>query len=161
LPEALVDRFMFKLKVGYPTFEEERTILKRMSQATPTLNVEPVLDLAKIEAMRAMLDEIHMEESLEHYILHLVHATRTPADYKLDIGSYTRYGASPRATIFLAKAARGMAFLNQRDYVVPDDIKSVVPDILRHRLALSYKAAAAGVTTDDLVAQILATVPIS
>lgn len=161
LPEAQVDRFMFKLKVGYPSFEEEHSILKRMSKAAPTLDVTPVLDLAKIETMRSMLDEIHMEESLERYVLHLVTATRTPSEYGLDIDAYTRYGASPRATIYLAKAARGMAFLQQRDYVVPDDVKSVVPDILRHRLALSYKADAAGVTTDDLIRQILAVVPVS
>lgn len=161
LPEAQVDRFMFKLKVGYPSFEEEHEVMKRMSRSTPSLSVAPVLGLDKIGAMRDMLDEIHMEERLEHYILHLVNATRTPEKYGLDIDAYTRYGASPRAAIYLAKAARGMAFLNQRDYVVPDDIKSVVPDILRHRLALSYKADAAGISTDDLINQILESVPVS
>ncbi|MFC1467253.1 AAA family ATPase [Verrucomicrobiota bacterium] len=160
LPEAQVDRFMFKLKVDYPSFDEEHSILKRMSSAAPVLNVDPVLDLAKIEAMRGMLDEIHMEERLEHYILHIVNATRTPSEYDLDIDAYTRYGASPRASIYLAKAARGVAFLQQRDYVIPDDIKAVVPDILRHRLALSYKADAGGITTDDLIGQILSSVRI-
>ncbi len=161
LPEAQVDRFMFKLKVEYPTMEEELVVLQRMSKATPTLNVSEVINLQKIEEMRAMLDEIHLDESLERYVLRLVDATRNPAAYGLDsIRAYTRYGASPRATINLAKAARGMAFLSQRDYVIPDDIKSVAPDILRHRLALSYKADAAGVTSDDLVTQILAAVAI-
>jgi MoxR-like ATPase len=160
LPEAQVDRFMFKLKVGYPTFEEEHAILKRMAKSVLNLDVTPIIDLDLTQKMRNMLDDIHMEESIEHYILHLIAATRTPADYKLDLGSYLRFGASPRASIYLAKAARGMAFLNQRDYVIPDDVKKVAPDILRHRLALSYKADAAGITTDDLIAQILDSVQI-
>jgi MoxR-like ATPase len=160
LPEAQVDRFMFKLKVGYPTFEEEHSILKRMSKATPELTVNPIIALDQVQQMRDMLDDIHMEEPIEHYILHLISATRSPADYQLDISGYLRFGASPRASIYLAKAARGMAFLNQRDYVIPDDVKTVAPDILRHRIALSYKADAAGITTDDLIAQILASVQI-
>jgi MoxR-like ATPase len=160
LPEAQVDRFMFKLKVGYPSMDEEHEIMRRMAKSNPTLTVEPLVGLDRILEIRALLDEIHIEESIERYILRLVDATRHPEKYDLDIGRYLRFGASPRASIYLSLAARGQALLEKRHYVTPQDVKTVAPDILRHRLALSYRAEAEGLSSDGLIEQILRTVPI-
>jgi len=160
LPEAQVDRFMFKLKVGYPTMDEEHEVMRRMARAQPKLEVQPMVSLDEIIGMRSLLDEIFMDESIERYILRVVDATRNPASYGLEIDRYVRFGASPRATIYLSLAAKGVAMLNQRDYVTPQDVKSVAPDILRHRLAISYRAEAEGLGSDALIDQILGKVPI-
>jgi len=160
LPEAQVDRFMFKLKVGYPTMDEEHEVMRRMARAQPKLEVQPMVSLDEIIGMRSLLDEIFMDESIERYILRVVDATRNPANYGLEIDRYVRFGASPRATIYLSLAAKGVAMLNQRDYVTPQDVKSVAPDILRHRLAISYRAEAEGLGSDALIDQILGKVPI-
>ncbi len=161
LPEAQVDRFLFKLVVTYPSIEEEHEILRRMARANPVLHVEPVASLEQIMELRERLDEIYLAEELEHYILHLVQATRRPAEYDLaELAEYIRFGASPRASIYIAKAARGQAMMTGRDSVLPDDIKAVAPDILRHRLALSYKAEAANMTSDRLIDRLLRTVSI-
>lgn len=160
LPEAQVDRFMFKLKVGYPTMDEEHEVMRRMARAQPKLDVQPIVELDEIVAMRALLDEVFIDEAVERYILRLVDATRNPASYGLDIDRYVRFGASPRATIYLSLASRGEAMLNKRDYVTPQDVKSVAPDILRHRLAISYRAEAEGLGSDALIEQILGKVPI-
>ena len=160
LPEAQVDRFMFKLKVGYPSMEDEHQIMRRMARSAPKTSVEPVIDLQDILEIRGLLDKVFIDEKVERYILRLVDSTRNPSTYGIDISRYLRFGASPRATIFLSLAARGLAMLNQREFAVPQDIKDVAGDVLRHRMALSYRAEAEGLTSDDLIEKILNTVPI-
>ena len=160
LPEAQVDRFMFKLKVGYPSMEDEHQIMRRMARSAPKTSVEPVIDLKDVLETRGLLDKVFIDEKVEKYILRLVDATRNPSAYGIDISRYLRFGASPRATIFLSLAARGLAMLNQREFAVPQDIKDVAGDVLRHRMALSYRAEAEGLTSDDLIEKILNTVPI-
>ncbi len=160
LPEAQVDRFMFKLKVDYPSMEDEHQIMRRMARSAPKTSVEPVIDLKDILETRGLLDKVFIDEKVEKYILRLVDATRNPSAYGIDISRYLRFGASPRATIFLSLAARGLAMLNQREFAVPQDIKDVAGDVLRHRMALSYRAEAEGLTSDDLIEKILNTVPI-
>ena len=160
LPEAQVDRFMFKLKVGYPSMEDEHQIMRRMARSAPKTGVEPVIDLEDILETRGLLDKVFIDEKVEKYILRLVDATRNPSAYGIDISRYLRFGASPRATIFLSLAARGLAMLNLREFAVPQDIKDVAGDVLRHRMALSYRAEAEGLTSDDLIEKILNTVPI-
>jgi MoxR-like ATPase len=160
LPEAQVDRFMFKLKVGYPSMEEEHKVMRRMARSAPKISVDPVIHLNEILDMRTLLDKVYIDEKVERYILRVVDATRNPESYGLDIARYMRFGASPRATIYLSLAARGYALLNQREFTVPQDIKDVAGDILRHRIALSYRAEAEGLSSDDLIIQILENVPI-
>lgn len=160
LPEAQLDRFMFKLKVGYPSMEDEHQIMRRMARLAPKTSVEPVIELEDILETRGLLDKVFIDEKVERYILRLVDATRNPSAYGIDISRYLRFGASPRATIFLSLAARGQAMLNQREFAVPQDIKDVAGDVLRHRMALSYRAEAGGLTSDDLIEKILNTVPI-
>ena len=160
LPEAQVDRFMFKLKVGYPSMDEEHQVMRRMARSAPKISVDPVIHLNEIIDMRTLLDKVYIDEKVERYILRVVDATRNPESYGLDIARYMRFGASPRATIYLSLAARGYALLNQREFTVPQDIKDVAGDILRHRIALSYRAEAEGLSSDDLIIQILENVPI-
>ena len=161
LPEAQVDRFMFKLKVGYPSMDEEHQVMRRMARSVPKISVDPVIHLNEILDMRTLLDKVYIDEKVERYILRVVDATRNPESYGLDIARYMRFGASPRATIYLSLAARGYALLNQREFTVPQDIKDVAGDILRHRIALSYRAEAEGLGSDDLIIQILENVPIA
>ena len=160
LPEAQVDRFMFKLKVGYPSMDEEHQVMRRMARSAPKISVDPVIHLNEILDMRTLLDKVYIDEKVERYILRVVDATRNPESYGLDIARYMRFGASPRATIYLSLTARGYALLNQREFTVPQDIKDVAGDILRHRIALSYRAEAEGLSSDDLIIQILENVPI-
>jgi MoxR-like ATPase len=154
LPEAQVDRFMLKLKLDYPSRDEELRILDRMAAIDPDLEVQPVLSGEKILALRQVIDNIYMDERIKRYIVDIVHATRRPNEHGLDIASYIQYGASPRATIFLARAARGHAFLAGRGYVSPEDIKAIGYDVLRHRLSLSYEAEAEEITSDQLLKKI-------
>jgi MoxR-like ATPase len=162
LPEAQVDRFMFKLIVDYPTLEEEHAILKRMARTAPKTAVEPVASLNDILEMRRLVDEIHVDEKIEKYILRLVAATRDPSIYGLDdLKPYIRFGASPRATIYLALAARGHALIRGSDFVVPDDVKAMLHDVVRHRIAISYRAEAEGLNSDALLDRIVATVPVT
>ena len=160
LPEAQVDRFMLKLKITYPTKSEEHQILKRMARSAPDLSVEPIIEPSDIVRLRALVDEIYMDEKIEEYILNVVEATRDPGMYGLDIADLLRYGASPRATIFLAMAARGQAFLEGRGYVTPQDVKTIGMDVLRHRVIVSYEAEAEEKTSEDLVQQIFDTVEV-
>ncbi len=154
LPEAQVDRFMLKLKITYPSKEEELAILDRMSAVEPDLNITPVLDLAHLLELRRAIDAMYVDEKIKRYIVDIVHATRTPADYGLDIGPYIQHGSSPRATIFLTRAAKGQAFLEGRGYVTPQDIKSIGYDVLRHRLIVTYEAEAEDVTPESLLQRI-------
>ncbi len=160
LPEAQVDRFMMKLIVSYPSKEDERKILRRMAGSAPNIEVDPVLEPADIVRLRALADEIYMDEKLEEYLVNLVECTRDPEAYKLDIGRFIRYGASPRATIFLAMASRAHALLQGRGYVTPQDVKSIAMDVLRHRVILTYEAEAEEKPPEEIVRQILDTVDV-
>ncbi|MGB0416975.1 MAG: AAA family ATPase [Coraliomargarita sp.] len=161
LPEAQVDRFMFKLKVGYPSMDEELIVMQRMARAEPMLGVEAVLTIDELMQMRAELEKVFIDEKVEKYILRLVDATRNPENYGLDVSRYLRFGASPRASIYLSLAARGHALMQGRDYTTPQDVKDVAHDILRHRMAISYRAEAESITSDDLLDQMLKQVPVT
>jgi MoxR-like ATPase len=154
LPEAQVDRFMLKLKLTYPSKDDELTILNRMAAVEPDLRVEAVLGPAELAELRKALDAIYVDDKIKRYIVDVVHATRTPGEYGLDIAPYVQYGASPRATIFLTRAARGQALLEGRGYVTPQDVKSIGPDVLRHRVSVTYEAEAEDVTPEALLQRI-------
>lgn len=154
LPEAQVDRFMFKLKVTYPTKAQEAQILKRMATSCPKNEGQAVIETADILRLRNLADEIYMDEKIEDYIVNLVQATRHPKDYGLDLDELILYGASPRATIFLAMASKAYAMLQGRGYVTPQDVKSIGMDVLRHRVIVSYEAEAEGKTSEDIIQQI-------
>jgi MoxR-like ATPase len=154
LPEAQVDRFMLKLKVTYPTKEEEKKILERMARSSTKIDVQPVISPKDILRLRQLADEIYMDEKVEDYILNIVQATRTPEKYGLDIGKLIQYGASPRATIYLAMASRAHALMQGRGYVTPQDVKSIGMDVLRHRVIVTYEAEAEEKTPENVVAAI-------
>jgi MoxR-like ATPase len=160
LPEAQVDRFMLKLRVTYPSIEEERRILDAMAVTDRVFEVRPVVDPATILSARKVVDEIYVDEKIKDYILSIVFATREPEKYKLDIKPFLRFGASPRATINLTLAAKAHAFTQGRGYVTPQDVKSIAPDVLRHRLLVTYEAEAEEMTSDDLVGKILSALPV-
>jgi MoxR-like ATPase len=154
LPEAQVDRFMLKLKIGYPSKEEELAILERMEAVEPDLSIEPVLGPEDLLSFRRTLDGIYVDRKIKHYIVDVVHATRQPAEFGLDLGGYIQYPASPRATIYLTRAAKAQALLDGRGYVTPQDIKSIGYDVLRHRIGITYEAEAEDITSEDLIRQI-------
>jgi MoxR-like ATPase len=160
LPEAQVDRFMLKLKVGYPGKDEELVILDRMSAVEPALHVEPALGLDDLAELRRVLDGVYVDERIKRYIVDFVHATRRPAEYGLDLAAYIQLGASPRATIFLTRAARAQALLEGRAYVTPQDVKSVAFDVLRHRVAVTYEAEAEELTAEAILERILNHLPV-
>ncbi len=160
LPEAQVDRFMLKLKITYPTIEEERRIMDAMAVTQKTFNVKAVIEPETLLNARKLVDHIYVDEKIKDYILSIVFATREPENYDLNLRDYLRYGASPRATIYLTVGARARAFLNGRGYVTPQDVKSIAPDILRHRILVSYEAEAEGLTSDDLIQKILNALPV-
>ncbi|HSP06349.1 MAG TPA: MoxR family ATPase [Acidobacteriota bacterium] len=159
LPEAQIDRFMMKVKITYPSKDEEKIILDRMTTGT-IREIKPVLDGEDVLSLRDAARSVFIDDALKNYIVHLVFATRNPADYKLEIARYIQYGVSPRASIYWTLASKSQALLQQRSFVIPDDIKAVAPDILRHRILRSYEADAENVSTEDLIQQILAKVPI-
>ena len=160
LPEAQVDRFMLKLKVTYPSKAEEHQILKRMARSAPDLDVDAVIHPEDILRLRTLADEIYMDEKVEEYIVNVVEATRDPEAVGLKLKDLIRYGASPRATIFLAMAARAHALLEGRGYATPQDVKSIGQDVLRHRVIVSYEAEAEEKSSEDLVQQIFDTVEV-
>ena len=151
LPEAQVDRFMLKLKMSYPSKEEEHQILKQMARAAPDLDVDPVIRPDEIFDVRKLADAIYMDEKIEEYIINIVSATRAPETYDAAMTDLIRYGASPRATIFLAMAARAYALIRGRGYVVPQDVKDIGMDVLRHRVIVSYEAEAEEKTSEAIV----------
>ena len=155
LPEAQLDRFLFKLVLDYPEIEEERLILDRMVRAEPATVVRAVAGTADILRSRLLLDRVHLEPRLRDYIVNVVDATRHPERYGLKIENLIRYGASPRASIYLALAAKCEALLAGRRYVTPQDVKDVALDVLRHRVLVSYEADAEGVTSEQVIAQVL------
>ncbi len=151
LPEAQIDRFMLKVKVGYPSREEERRILDRVADG-PEVEVESVVSLDDIRAAREAVKLVYMDDKIKDYIVTLVHATRFPAEVDLaDLGELIEHGSSPRATIFLARAARAHAFVRRRGYVTPEDVKAVGADVLRHRLVVSYEAEAEEVDAEQII----------
>ena len=160
LPEAQVDRFMLKLRVGYPDRSTEREIMRRMAGQT-LAPINAVATPADIFAARREILALYMDEKIEEYIVDLVQATREPARYGLEqLAPLIQYGASPRATIYLAVAARAHAFLRRRGYVLPDDVKAVGPDVLRHRIITTFEAEAEEVSSDDVVSRILGAVEV-
>jgi len=151
LPEAQLDRFMLKLKVNYPNKVEERQILDRMAVTSKTFDIKPVISPADIAEVRAVVDEIYIDEKIKDYIVNIVTATREPEKYGLKLGNMITYGASPRATIYLAVAAKAHAFVQQRGYVTPQDVKSIGMDVLRHRVIVSYEAEAEDKKSEDVI----------
>ena len=158
LPEAQVDRFMMKLHVGYPTRDEEKEILRRMASGH-AIDVRHVATPQSIMAARERIADLYMDERIVDYIVSIVHASRFPADAGLqDLAPLIEFGASPRATLSLAQASRAHAFLRERAFVTPDDVKAIAPDVLRHRVLTTYEAEAEEVTSDAIVSRILAAV---
>jgi len=156
LPEAQLDRFMLKVHVTYPTRDEEKAILDRFVAPDAAPRVEKIAGPDAILAASRALREVHMDERLRDYIVHLVYATREPASYRMkELEPLISYGASPRASIYLAQASRAHAFVNGRGFVEPDDVKSVAMDVLRHRIVPTYEAEAENVTAEDLVRRVL------
>ncbi|MCQ2349952.1 MAG: MoxR family ATPase [Paludibacteraceae bacterium] len=155
LPEAQVDRFMMKVVIGYPKKEEEQRILRQNISATEN-TVRPVLKLEEIEKARQIVREVYLDEKIERYIVDIVFATRNPEDYNLkNLKNMISFGASPRASINMALAARAYAFIKRRGFVIPEDVRAVAPDVLRHRIGLSYEAEANNVTADEIVNEII------
>ena len=160
LPEAQLDRFLLKIRVSYPTREEERDIVERVA-ITGAATISPVVDPADLLRARDLCRSIYVDKKLREYILDLVFATREPEKYGLpELKALIRFGASPRASINLTVAARAMAFLRRRGFVIPEDIKELAADVLRHRILLTYEAEAEELTTDDVVQKILASVEV-
>ncbi len=155
LPEAQVDRFLLKVIIGYPTKDEEKIII-RQNTTREKKYIRPLLKPGEILEAQDIVEKIYLDEKIERYIVDIVFATRFPADYGLnDLTSIISFGASPRASISLAKAARAYAFLRSRGYVIPEDVRAVCHDVLRHRIGLSYEAEANNITTDDIISEIL------
>jgi MoxR-like ATPase len=158
LPEAQVDRFMLKLRVGYPSREEEKEIMRRMASGEP-IPVEHAATPAAIMDARRRIADLYVDERIVEYIVDIVHATRKPADAGLkDLVPLIEFGASPRATISLAQASRAHAFLRGRTFVTPDDVKAIAPDVLRHRVLTTYEAEAEEVTSDQIVQRVLSAI---
>jgi len=160
LPEAQLDRFLLKVRVDYPTPEEERRVLDAMATSAPKLDVDSVIDVKDIVSSRQVVNSIYMDEKIRDYIVALIHATRQPGPLAPHLKLLIRCGASPRGTINLALAAKAAAFLEGRNYVTPQDVKALAPDILRHRVLLSYEAEAEGMTSDDVVRTLLDKLPV-
>jgi MoxR-like ATPase len=160
LPEAQVDRFMLKLNITYPSRDEELQILERMAHTQAHTDIKAVVTTADILAARSVVDAIYLDDKVKQYIVDIVFATREPQAYKLAIGDYIEYGASPRATIYLALAAKAYAFLRGRGYVTPQDVKSIGMDVLRHRVLVTYEAEAEEITAEDLIQRIFDYLPV-
>jgi len=160
LPEAQVDRFMLKLKVGYPSREEERQILDLMGRTSGHPTVEPVIEPATILKARQVINELYIDDNVKDYIVDVVCATRDPEAYKLKLKDLIQMGASPRATIALTLAAKAHAFLRGRGYVTPQDVKSIGMDVLRHRITLTYEAEAEEKTSEDIVQRLFDELPV-
>lgn len=160
LPEAQIDRFMIKVRVGYPTREQEKEILKRMATLGEKPQAQAVLSAQDILNARKIVNEIHLDEKIMDYILSIVGATRDPKRYGVDVEGLIMYGASPRAAIAFIICSKAVAFLAGRGYVTPDDVKNIAHEILRHRIRRSYEAEAEEITSDEIISKILNTVPV-
>jgi MoxR-like ATPase len=160
LPEAQLDRFMLKLNIGYPSKIEERKILDLMGTSAPDLSVQAVASPNDVIRSREIVNRIFIDDRVKDYIVDIVWATRLPSEYQLGMEGLIRYGGSPRATIYLTLAARAHAFLEGRGYVTPHDIKMIAPDVLRHRVTVSYEAEAEEVTSESIIQKVLAGLPV-
>ena len=160
LPEAQVDRFMMKVIIGYPNRVEERAIVEAMATSEPSLRVQPVVSVEEIARARSVVNSIYVDDKIKDYIVDLVLATRNPKAAGLDLNGYIQTGASPRASINLTLASRAAAFLDGRGYVTPQDVKKLAPDVMRHRVAVSYEAEAENITSEDIIQKILDTLPV-
>jgi MoxR-like ATPase len=160
LPEAQVDRFMLKVIVDYPSRDEELQILNRMSTTRPSIEMDTVMSAAEILSARKMVDQIHVDSKIQEYIVDIVMATRNPAAYGLPLDELIQFGGSPRATINLTLAAKANAFLAGRAYVMPEDVKAIAMDVLRHRVIITYEAEAEEKTSEDVVSEILRAIPV-
>ena len=162
LPEAQVDRFVMKLKVDYPSADEELRMLSLYLDPTAALpTVRRVLPLSEVREVAHLAASVHVDEKISRYIVQIVTATRRPSDFRLpSLAAHISYGASPRATLALAHVAKGHAFIQGRAYVIPEDVKAVAHDVLRHRLVLSYEAAAENMTAERIIEQVLGAVPV-
>ncbi|MCB9295897.1 MAG: MoxR family ATPase [Lewinellaceae bacterium] len=161
LPEAQVDRFMLKVKITYPNKEEEREIIRRNLSGDVFAEVHPVVKPADILKARQSVRRIYMDEKIERYILDIVFATRTPGEYGLrNLEPLINYGGSPRASINLALASKAHAFLQRRGYVIPEDVRNVCHDVMRHRLGLTYEAEAENITQEDIINKVLDTIEV-
>ncbi len=160
LPEAQVDRFMLKLIVTYPTRDQERQIIDRMATTEHDRHIAPVMEPGAIMAARQVVDQIYIDDKIKDYVVELVLATREPARANVPVEGLIQYGASPRASIFLILGAKANAFLDGRGYVVPQDVKDIARDVLRHRVILSYEAEAEEKTPDDIVRTVLSHIPV-
>lgn len=162
LPEAQVDRFMMKIFMGYPSKEQELAVMRKMANINFKPEISAILNKEDIAKIRDEINQITISETLERYIIELVFATRSPAEYGLNQeAQYIQFGASPRASISMNRAAKALAYLNQRDFVLPEDIKEVAVDVLNHRIILNYEAEADGITTRQIIENILKNVPIT
>ena len=159
LPEAQIDRFMLKCRIDYPSKDDERRIMNRFARKTD-IKINTVMSGAQILQLRTTLDQVYCDEKVGDYILDIVFATRNPADYKLDIAHHIQYGGSPRASLYLNMAARANALLHGRAYATPQDIKEIAPDVLRHRIILTYEAEAEELKSEDIIAKILGEIPV-
>jgi MoxR-like ATPase len=161
LPEAQVDRFMLKVVVGYPDRDEEQLIIRRQVQGVEIPSINQVVTIYEILQARTLVKQIYMDEKVEQYIIDIVFATRVPEQYRLDrIKPLISYGGSPRASINLALAAKAHAFMNRRGYVIPDDVKAICKDVMRHRIGLTYEAEAENITTEKIIDDILDAIPV-
>jgi MoxR-like ATPase len=160
LPEAQVDRFMLKLKIGYPSRAEERQILELMARTAGTPETQPVVEPKQILKARQVINDIYVDDKVKDYIVDLVCATREPEAHKIQVKEYIQLGASPRATISLTLAGKAYAFLRGRGYVTPQDIKSIGMDVLRHRVAITYEAEAEEKTSETIIQKIFDELPV-
>jgi MoxR-like ATPase len=160
LPEAQTDRFMMKVKVNYPSVDEEKVILSRMGTLEKKPVVKPILTVADVLEARHIVNEVYIDDKIVDYIINIVFATRDPEKYGIDIKEYIAFGASPRASIALKLASKAQAFLSGRSYVTPQDIKTLAYDVLRHRIRRTYEAEAEEITSDQLIEKILAALPV-
>ena len=160
LPEAQVDRFKLKAKITYPSYEEERQIMEQQtSQTLP--EIKPVVTLNDLKRVKGFLHQVYVDEKIKKYILDIVFATREPENFNIgDIKPYIRFGASPRASIYLLETARAHAFLERRGFVIPEDVKDMAMDVLRHRIILTYEAEAEELSTEDIIQKILDTIEV-
>ena len=160
LPEAQVDRFMFKIIVDYPSEDEELKILQTMGVIENRASLAPVIKAEQILNARKVVDQIHIAENIQKYIVSLILSTRNPENYGMkDLKGLIEFGASPRATIYMSIAAKAAAFMSQRGYVIPEDIREVGRAILRHRIILTYEAEAEDITTEDIITRIFESIP--
>lgn len=160
LPEAQIDRFLLKVVITYPNKDEEKKIMKQQS-TTGTPEIKPIVTIDTILKVRNIIKNIYIDEKIENYITEIVFATRFPGQHKLNtLSPYIRYGASPRASIYLALVSKAYAFIKRRGYVVPEDVRQLAPDVLRHRIGLTYEAEAQNITTEYIINEILNTIEV-